>query len=76
MLVFLSSASVDFLSSGGSIKDFVVYFYSFFIAPIFRILRDTVVLGYPLFNWVFGFTFIALAVKFFRAFFPSGNDDK
>ena len=85
MLFYVSAASAvaatNALSAtnstnGNPVKEFVLFFYSTFIAPIFQILRDTDVLGYPLFNWVFGLTFIALAVKFFRAFLPSGNDGK
>lgn len=73
MFIFLSVVEP---SNNSSIKDFVYFLYSTFIAPIFQILRDTVILGYPLFNWVFGFTVIALGVKFFRAFLPTDNDGK
>lgn len=85
MLFYVSSASAvaatnalsaTVPSNNSSLKDFVSFFGSTFIAPIFQILRDTVILGYPLLNWVFGLTIIALAVKFFRAFLPTDNNEK
>lgn len=58
------------------IKDFIFFFYDTFIAPIFEILRDTVVLGFPLFNWFFGFTTISLAIRFLRRFLGFSDDGK
>lgn len=54
--------------------DFIANFYSFFIDPLFDILKSTDILGFSLFNWVFGFTVTSLAIRFLRHFF--GSDDK
>lgn len=63
------------MESSETIYDFVLNFYSFFIDPIFSILRETDLLGFPLFNWVFGLTVLSIAVRFLRDFLGS-NDEK
>ena len=64
------------MSASEQISSFVAGFYTAFIKPIFDILRSTSVLGFSLFYWVFGFTVLALAVRFFQRFFGSGDDKK
>lgn len=62
------------MSASEQISSFVVDFYMTFIHPLILILKDTNVLGVPLFNWVFGFTVLAIAVRFVLRFF--GSDER
>lgn len=61
---------------GEVLKDFIFWFYDIFMSPIFEIMRDTDVLGFPLLNWLFGFTVISLAVRFLRRFLGYSDDGK
>lgn len=56
-----------------SIGTFIPWFYSTFIQPIFDLLRNTVVLGFSLFYWVFGFTVLAIGVRFVGSFLHSND---
>lgn len=58
-----------------TVVSWVVWFYDTFIYPLIRISKSTDVLGYPLFNWIFGLSVVALAVNFIRALFVADGKD-
>lgn len=59
-----------------TVGDFIGYFYATFMFPLIRLLKETNVLGFSLFNWVFGFTVFSLCFFFLRRFFGSDTDSK
>lgn len=56
-------------------SDFGLWFYITFIDPLLDILKQTQLLGFSLFSWLFSLSLVALAVSFVRALFGS-NDNK
>lgn len=65
-MIFFSSgnlAAPDF----SEITDFMWDFEQIFLHPLFNILNETEVLGFPLFNWLFGLTILSVAVRFISA---------
>lgn len=56
--------------------DFLNFFYDTFLAPIHMLLLDTEVLGFSLYFWLFGFAWVAIAVRFFAALFGLDIDKK
>lgn len=74
ILAFLSSAVSD--DPNSQLFDFVRFFYKTFLYPLMDILRYTDILGFPLFNWLFGLAIANLAIRFFRYFMGFDNHNK
>lgn len=50
-------------------ESYTIFLYETFVHPLIKILSETYVLGYPLYEWIIVFSILAICIRVIRVLF-------